>query len=209
MPPRRARAQSNAAAPEPRSRATKRAASPDAEKAPAAKRVLRAAPTNAAKVPAEPAPKAKAPSKVAAKAKAPPAEKPKPKAKGKAPAAAPRVRKVPQTINPVPHQPQHFRPALHLFTWGSGEMSQLGMDYSQEINKPRKNAFVTNEIEEGTFGGDEAGLESIAAGGLHTLFVDEKGTVRNHLCICMSAIDSTHTCRFGRAEPTTTVPSVA
>ena len=57
-------------------------------------------------------------------------------------------------------------------------MSQLAMDYNLEISKPRKNAFVANHIEEGTFGGDDAGLESIAAGGLHTLFVDEKGTVR-------------------------------
>lgn len=82
------------------------------------------------------------------------------------------------------------------------------MDYNQEINKPRKNAFVTHEIEEGTFGGDEAGLESIAAGGLHTLFVDEKGTVCNHPHICPSAIDSMHTCRFGHAGRTTMVPSV-
>ncbi|RDX46894.1 RCC1/BLIP-II [Lentinus brumalis] len=56
-------------------------------------------------------------------------------------------------------------------------MSQLAIDYNQEIPKPRKNAFVAEHIEEGTFGGDEAGLESIAAGGLHTLFVDEKGTI--------------------------------
>ena len=181
MPPRRARAASTAAPPESRSRATKRAASPDADKAPAAKRVLRAAPTNAEKPAPKAAPNGKVPSKAAAsKAKAPASEKSKskPAEKSKAP-TAPRVRKVPQEINPLPRKPQHFRPPLHLFTWGSGEMSQLGMDYNLEINKPRKNAFVASHIEEGTFGGDEAGLESIAAGGLHTLFVDEKGTVRN------------------------------
>ena len=87
-------------------------------------------------------------------------------------------------------------------------MSQLGMDYNQEINKPRKNAFVTNHIEEGTFGGDEAGLESIAAGGLHTLFVDEKGTVRSHPYVTRPTIDSTHICRYGHAGRTTTAPSV-
>ncbi|KAI0748365.1 RCC1/BLIP-II [Daedaleopsis nitida] len=173
MPPRRPRAASNAVAPESRSRATKRAASPDGDKAPAAKRVLRAGAVNVEKPKSNAAPNGKVPNKVNGKAKAPTTDKPKVE-KGKAPA---RVRKVPQAINPLLALPQHDRPPLQLFTWGSGEMSQLAVDYNQEINKPRKNAFVASHIEEGTFGGDEAGLESIAAGGLHTLLVDEQGTI--------------------------------
>ena len=177
MPPKRARAASTAAPPESRTRVSKRAASPDADKAPAAKRVLRAGAANVEKPKSNAAPNGKVPGKAVAKPKSSAVEKAKPKSekeKGKAPA---RVRKVPQAINPLPGLPQHYRPPLQLFTWGSGEMSQLAMDYNQEINKPRKNAFVASHIEEGSFGDDEAGLESIAAGGLHTLFVDEKGTV--------------------------------
>ena len=177
MPPRRARAASTTAPPESRSRASKRAASPAADKEPAAKRVLRAGAVNVEKPIPKPkpevAPNGKVPSKANGRIKAPAAEKPKVE-KAKAPA---RVRKVPQTINPLPRIPQHYRPPLQLFTWGSGEMSQLAIDYNQEIAKPRKNAFVASHIEEGTFGGEEAGLESIAAGGLHTLFIDEKGAV--------------------------------
>ncbi|KAI0636512.1 regulator of chromosome condensation 1/beta-lactamase-inhibitor protein II [Trametes polyzona] len=166
MPPRRARAASTADNAPPRSRASKRAASPDAEKAaPAPKRVLRAAPANV-ELP-------KANGKVNGKTKTKDDEKAKPE-KGKAPA---RVRRVPQGINALPAIPQHYRPPLNLFTWGSGEMSQLVMDYNQEIAKPRKNAFVAEKIEEGAFGDDHAGLESVAAGGLHTLLLDEKGAI--------------------------------
>ncbi|KAI0807676.1 RCC1/BLIP-II [Fomes fomentarius] len=173
MPPKRARAASNAVPPESRTRTTTRAA--EAEQAPAAKRVLRAGAANVEKPKSSAAPNGKVPSKVNGRTKSSSAEKLKSeKEKGKAPA---RVRKVPQAINPLPRIPQHYRPPLQLFTWGSGEMSQLAMDYNQEINKPRKNAFVASHIEEGTFGGDGAGLETIAAGGLHTLFVDEKGTI--------------------------------
>lgn len=181
MPPKRARAASNAQPVESRPRASRRAASPEPEKeAPAAKRVLRAAPSNVEKPPSKPAMNGKAPAKPKPTAtEKPKAEKAKvEKAKVEKAKAPARARKVAQSINALPQLQQHYRPALHLFTWGSGEMSQLGMDYNLEINKPRKNAFVTNHIEEGTFGGDDAGLESIAAGGLHTLFVDEKGTVR-------------------------------
>ncbi|KAI0780458.1 regulator of chromosome condensation 1/beta-lactamase-inhibitor protein II [Trametes elegans] len=170
MPPRRARAASTADKPAPRSRATKRASSPESEEAaPPAKRVLRAAPANVEK----PKVNGKANGKVNGKAKATTDEKAKPE-KGKVPA---RVRKVPQAVNPLPTIPQHYRPPLNLFTWGSGEMSQLVMDYNEELSKPRKNAFVSEKIEEGVFGEDHAGLESVAAGGLHTLLLDEKGTI--------------------------------
>ncbi|KAL1947946.1 hypothetical protein VTO73DRAFT_13670 [Trametes versicolor] len=165
MPPRRARAASVAEPAPPRSRATKRASPEGEENAPAPKRVLRAAPANVEKP--------KVNGKANAKTKASADEKAKPE-KSKAPA---RVRRVPQGINALPAIPQHYRPPLNLFTWGSGEMSQLVMDYNEEIAKPRKNAFVAEKIEEDAFGEDNAGLESVAAGGLHTLLLDEKGAI--------------------------------
>lgn len=173
MPPRRARAASVAEPAPPRSRATKRASPEGEENAPAPKRVLRAAPANVEKP--------KVNGKANAKTKASADEKAKPE-KSKAPA---RVRRVPQGINALPAIPQHYRPPLNLFTWGSGEMSQLVMDYNEEIAKPRKNAFVAEKIEEDAFGEDNAGLESVAAGGLHTLLLDEKGAVSRvspHAC---------------------------
>ncbi|KAH7890593.1 hypothetical protein F5I97DRAFT_1826689 [Phlebopus sp. FC_14] len=42
---------------------------------------------------------------------------------------------------------------------------------------PRRNPWVETKIGEGVFGSGGAGLEAIAAGGMHTLFIDEKGTV--------------------------------
>ncbi|KAI0647515.1 RCC1/BLIP-II [Trametes meyenii] len=168
MPPRRARAASTAEPPVPRSRATKRAASPDGDKvAPPTKRVLRAAPANVDNTKVNGKMSSKPKSKASTDLKAKPE-------KGKAPA---RARKAPQGINTLPAIPQHYRPPLNLFTWGSGEMSQLVLDYNEEIAKPRKNPFVAEKIEEGAFGDEHAGLESVAAGGLHTLLLDEKGTI--------------------------------
>ncbi|KAG9317384.1 regulator of chromosome condensation 1/beta-lactamase-inhibitor protein II [Chiua virens] len=40
-----------------------------------------------------------------------------------------------------------------------------------------RNTWVDTKIKEGVFGSEGAGLEAVAAGGLHTLFIDEKGTV--------------------------------
>ena len=53
----------------------------------------------------------------------------------------------------------------------------MGPDVLGELDKPRKNVWVEQQMEEGTFGEVGAGLESVAGGGLHTLFIDEKGTV--------------------------------
>jgi hypothetical protein len=36
---------------------------------------------------------------------------------------------------------------------------------------------MENKMEEGAFGEPGAGIEFVAAGGLHTVFIDEKGTV--------------------------------
>jgi len=79
---------------------------------------------------------------------------------------------------PVPSQPT--RPSPLMFAWGAGNFGQFGMgpDVLGELSKPRRNPWVEEQIAKGTFGGEGAGVESIAAGGLHTLFIDEKGTVR-------------------------------
>ncbi|GBE79948.1 Protein pim1 [Sparassis crispa] len=82
-------------------------------------------------------------------------------------------------FNPLPNPPEHLRPAPLLWAWGAGNFGQFGMgsDFLGDFEKPKKNALVEERIHEGVFGSPEAGLEAIAAGGLHSLFVDEKGTV--------------------------------
>ncbi|GLB34025.1 putative RCC1 domain-containing protein [Lyophyllum shimeji] len=89
---------------------------------------------------------------------------------------------MPQTkpyFNPLPVPPEPKRPGLQLFAWGAGNFGQFGMgpDILGELDKPKKNLWVEEQIQEGTFGGVGAGIESVAAGGLHTLFIDEAGTV--------------------------------
>lgn len=82
-------------------------------------------------------------------------------------------------FNPLPVPPTHTRPAPQLFVWGAGNFGQFGMgsDFLGEFGKPKKNGWIEKRIGEGIFGGEGAGLEAVAAGGLHTLFIDEKGTV--------------------------------
>jgi regulator of chromosome condensation len=84
-------------------------------------------------------------------------------------------------MNALPIVPEHPRPAPQLFGCGVGNFGQLGMGPDQlgEHSKPKRNMLVESQIEEGAYGGEGAGLETIAAGGMHTLFVDEKGTVRS------------------------------
>lgn len=102
----------------------------------------------------------------------------------------PRLSPVPETLpapapqqrpyfNPLPTPPQKARPGLQLFAWGAGNFGQFGMgpDILGELDKPKKSAWVEQQMQEGTFGEVGAGLESIVGGGLHTLFIDEKGTV--------------------------------
>lgn len=57
----------------------------------------------------------------------------------------------------------------------------MGPDVLDEQTKPKRNIWVEEQIEDGTFGVEGAGIESIAAGGLHTVFIDEKGTVCDFL----------------------------
>ena len=53
----------------------------------------------------------------------------------------------------------------------------MGPDILGELDKPKKNLWAEQKIKEGAFGGEGAGFESATAGGLHSLFIDEKGTV--------------------------------
>jgi regulator of chromosome condensation len=104
-------------------------------------------------------------------------------------------------VNPLPTVPEKVRPAPQLFVWGAGNFGQFGMgpDVLGELPKPRKNPWVEKKIEEGVFGEPEAGIESIVAGGLHTLFVDEKGTVCEHFRLELeSRLNSP--CRYGLVE---------
>ncbi|KAG6878592.1 hypothetical protein C0993_003047 [Termitomyces sp. T159_Od127] len=82
-------------------------------------------------------------------------------------------------FNPLPVPPEAKRPGLQLFVWGAGNFGQFGMgpDDLDQHDKPKRNAWVEKQMQNGTFGEVGAGLESIAAGGLHTCFIDEKGTV--------------------------------
>lgn len=82
-------------------------------------------------------------------------------------------------FNPIPPIPVHTRPAPQLFVWGAGNFGQFGMgpEFLGEFGKPKKSVWIEEQIANGTFGGQGAGLEAVAAGGLHTLFIDEQGTV--------------------------------
>ena len=88
-------------------------------------------------------------------------------------------------FNPLQTSPMNARPGLQLFAWGAGNFGQFGMgpDVLGELDKPKKNTWVEQHMQEGTFGEAGAGLEAIAAGGLHSLFIDEKGTVSSYIMI--------------------------
>ena len=85
-------------------------------------------------------------------------------------------------LNPLPTPPEPTRPGLQLFAWGAGNFGQFGMgvDLLGELDKPKKHAWVEKQIASGAFGSEGAGLEAVAGGGMHSLFIDESGTVRFH-----------------------------
>ncbi|GAV99134.1 rcc1 domain-containing protein [Lentinula edodes] len=82
-------------------------------------------------------------------------------------------------LNPLPSPPEQVRPGLQLFVWGAGNFGQFGLgpDALDEFDKPKKHGWAEEQIQDGTFGEEGAGLEEIAGGGMHSLFVDEKGTI--------------------------------
>jgi regulator of chromosome condensation len=83
-------------------------------------------------------------------------------------------------LNPLPRPRSSVRPAYTLFFWGTGDEGQFGIgdDLLHEIGEPKVHPWVEQHVHLGTFGGDGAGLEAVVAGGMHTLFLDETGTVR-------------------------------
>ncbi|KAG6817838.1 hypothetical protein H0H87_001670 [Tephrocybe sp. NHM501043] len=105
-----------------------------------------------------------------------PVKKPSGKLASIAEAPVPQLRPY---FNPLPVPPEAERPGLQLFVWGAGNFGQFGMgpDDLGEHDKPKRNLWVEEQIREGTFGGEGAGIESVQGGGLHTLFIDEKGTI--------------------------------
>lgn len=94
-------------------------------------------------------------------------------------------------FNPLPMANNHPRPANQLFVWGAGNFGQFGWGADQlgEFTIPKRNTYFEKKMEEGVFGGEGAGLEAIAAGGLHTLFIDEKGTVSSISVPCCTSVD--------------------
>jgi regulator of chromosome condensation len=80
---------------------------------------------------------------------------------------------------PLPTVPDKTRPCLQLFVWGTGNFGQFGMgaDFLGELSKPKKHTWVDAKIQEHAFGENFGGIEKVAAGGLHTIFIDEKGVV--------------------------------
>ena len=57
----------------------------------------------------------------------------------------------------------------------------MGPGVLGEVSKPKRNTWIEERIKDGIFGEDNGGIESVACGGLHTIFLDERGTVSvNH-----------------------------
>lgn len=195
----------------PKSQPTKkRAASPARAESPAPKRSRTTAADN--KKNEQPPPTKKPASKQPTKAAAKPATKPvtkpatvrkpvtKPSPAPEKRAAAPVPQQKPY-FNPLPVAPPKQRPGLTLWAWGAGNFGQFGMgpDVLGELDKPRKNPWVEQKIQSGEFGEEGAGLETIAAGGMHTIFVDEKGTVSRGLAVHFYYAQQPLHCRFGHA----------
>ena len=93
--------------------------------------------------------------------------------------APPAPKQLKPYFNPLPVPPQKQRPSLLPFFWGTGNFGQFGMgpDVLGEVSKPKRNTWIEEHIKAGAFGEDNAGIESVACGGLHTIFLDERGTV--------------------------------
>ncbi|KAJ3479447.1 hypothetical protein NLJ89_g12327 [Agrocybe chaxingu] len=53
----------------------------------------------------------------------------------------------------------------------------MGPGILDEIQKPKRNLWAEEQMQKGTFGEGNAGIEFVASGGLHTVFIDESGTV--------------------------------
>ena len=105
-----------------------------------------------------------------------------------------RTRKVPSeselSINAVPSFPVKMNPPAQIFVWGTGNFGQFGMgpSYLDEVSKPTRNTWVEEKMAQGVFGsGPGSGIVGVAAGGLHSLFIDENGTVCSFHCDLLNA----------------------
>lgn len=90
----------------------------------------------------------------------------------------------PPPINAVPEFPAKMVPPGQIFVWGTGNFGQFGMgpSYLDELSKPTRNTWVEEKMSQGVFGsGPGSGIVGVAAGGLHSLFIDENGTVCSFL----------------------------
>jgi hypothetical protein len=92
-----------------------------------------------------------------------------------------------------------------MFVWGAGNFGQFGMGtaFLGDYDKPTRNKLVEEKIAQGAFGGEGAGIESVASGGLHSLLVDETGKVC-FLYLPVAPLGSYIFFRSGLAAPTTT-----
>ena len=73
----------------------------------------------------------------------------------------------------------------------------MGVDSLGELDKPKPNRWIESKIQEGVFGGEGAGLEAVAAGGLHTLFIDENGVVSARVCLSSQILTDSSLARSG------------
>jgi regulator of chromosome condensation len=87
-------------------------------------------------------------------------------------------------INAIPEFPAKMVPPAQIFVWGTGNFGQFGMgpSYLDELSKPTRNTWIEERIAQGVFGPEPgSGIVGVAAGGLHSLFIDENGTVCSFL----------------------------
>lgn len=91
------------------------------------------------------------------------------------------------TLNPVPRLPPPVRPAPLLFVWGSGSEGQMGLgkvpDNGLFVTKPTRHPWIEQKLSTGVFSnGPVNGIIGVATGAMHTLIIDEAGTVESLHC---------------------------
>lgn len=85
-----------------------------------------------------------------------------------------------QYFNGLPQIPTIESPQPQVFVWGCGNGGQFGMGTENlgEFSRPQKNTVIEDMMKAGRFGSKGLGLVAVAAGGMASLFIDTKGTVR-------------------------------